>query len=130
MEKQTKLTPQRKAVFDVILASSDHPTAADIMEHLRNSGQRISYATVYNSLKYLTSAQLIRELKIGESASRYDARMEAHHHIVCEKCGRVDELLTPLPNEYWQAVTKDTGYDVHDIDIVARGLCPDCRRQP
>jgi Fur family transcriptional regulator, peroxide stress response regulator len=124
---KTNLTPQRKAVLDTILEANNHPTAADIIERLRRDGQKISYATVYNSLRYLTEAELIRELKIGESVTRYDARMEEHHHIVCERCGRVDELLTALPGKYLAAVASDTNYEVHEIDLVIKGLCPECR---
>jgi Fur family transcriptional regulator, peroxide stress response regulator len=129
MDRQTHLTPQRRAVYEVIQQAHDHPTAADIMERLRLSGQKISYATVYNSLKYLTDSGIVRELKIGETVSRYDARMEAHHHIVCEKCGQVDELLTPLEAAYLRAVSTDTGYEVHDVDVIAKGLCPKCRSE-
>ncbi|KPV55330.1 Fur family transcriptional regulator, partial [Paenibacillus sp. A3] len=90
------LTTQRKAILDLVQSCEDHPTAAEIMERLRMNGHQFAYGTVYNSLRYLTDAGLIRELKLGETASRYDGRTEDHYHIVCKKCGRVDEVLSAL----------------------------------
>lgn len=127
VDKIIHLTPQRRAVLQMIQESDNHPTAADVMDLLREHGQKISYATVYNSLKFLTDARLVRELKIGDTVCRYDARTEGHHHIVCENCGQVAELLTALPDAYLTLVAHDTGFQVHDIDVVAKGLCPKCQ---
>ncbi|CAM4424875.1 MULTISPECIES: Fur family transcriptional regulator [Paenibacillus] len=121
------LTTQRKAVYDIILQAHDHPTAADVIERLRAAGHNFAYGTVYNSLRYLTDNDLIRELKLGEAASRYDARTEDHHHIVCIKCGRVDEVMTDVPQQWMEAVAEETGYVVHEATINLEGVCPACK---
>ncbi|WP_409343986.1 Fur family transcriptional regulator [Paenibacillus sp. MBLB4367] len=122
------LTAQRKIIFDIIQNSHDHPTAAEVIERLRSGGQQISYGTVYNSLRYLTDAGLIRELKLGETASRYDARTDDHHHIVCRKCGRVDEVLTELPAEWIKKVEEETSYLIDHAHVVLEGVCAACRK--
>ncbi|GAB2703404.1 Fur family transcriptional regulator [Paenibacillus thermoaerophilus] len=122
------LTSQRKAVLDVVRHSADHPTAADIMERLRQQGLHFAYGTVYNSLNYLTGAGLIRELKLGESASRYDARTDDHHHIVCRVCGRVDEVLTDLPDSWLEQVKQETGYRVEEAHVILEGVCLTCSK--
>ena len=60
-----KLTPQRDAVFQVILNREDHPTAGEIFEAAKLRLPSISYATVYNSLRYLRDAGLVHEIKFG-----------------------------------------------------------------
>lgn len=120
------LTVQRKAVLDVLLASHDHPTAADVIERLREQGFQFAYGTVYNSLRYLTDSGLIRELKLGESVSRYDARTEDHQHIICTKCGKVDEVLVEVPEEWVRKVAGQTKYAVSEAHVVLEGVCEAC----
>ena len=62
-----RLTPQREAVFQVILEREDHPTASDIFEAAKRRLPGISYATVYNSLRYLKEAGLVLEINFGSS---------------------------------------------------------------
>jgi Fur family transcriptional regulator, peroxide stress response regulator len=121
------LTPQRKVIYELLTQSEDHPTAAEVIERLRLNGHHLAYGTVYNSLRYLSDMGLIRELKLGETASRYDARMEDHHHIVCRQCGRVDEVLSRTPSDWGQAVEQETGYRVDHSHVVFEGVCAECR---
>lgn len=125
--KTLNLTSQRKAVYDILLQSHDHPTAAEVMNRLVEQGHNLAYGTVYNSLRYLSDKQMIRELKLGEAASRYDARMDDHQHIMCEECGKVDEVLTHVPQEWIDTVAKETGYTIGHAHVVFGGICPDCK---
>jgi Fur family transcriptional regulator, peroxide stress response regulator len=120
------LTPQRKAIYDVICASPDHPTAAEIMDRLRERGSQFAYGTVYNTLKYLTETGQIQELRVGE-ACRYDARTERHHHIQCSVCGRVDEVFADIPEQWVQEVALETGYLVNQEQLLLKGVCASCR---
>ncbi|ANS76189.1 Fur family transcriptional regulator [Paenibacillus yonginensis] len=127
--KPLNLTTQRKAVYDIVRNSDDHPTAAEVMNRLVEQGFNFAYGTVYNSLRYLTDKELIRELKLGEAASRYDAKMDEHQHIICESCGRVDEVMTSVPEDWKKAVAIETGYDVHHAHVVFGGMCPQCLKE-
>jgi Fur family peroxide stress response transcriptional regulator len=120
-------TTQRKAIYEVLQHSHDHPTAAEVIERLREKGSNLAYGTVYNSLRYLTEMGLIRELKLGETASRYDARTDDHHHIVCLRCGKVDEVMTPIPEEWTRAVESETHYTVSHAHAVLEGVCAQCK---
>lgn len=120
------LTIQRKAILEVVQHAVDHPTAADVIDRLRAKGFNFAYGTVYNSLRYLTDAGLISELKLGEAVSRYDARTDEHQHIVCMVCGRVDEVLVELPNEWLQHVALETKYKIEHAQVVLEGVCESC----
>lgn len=123
------LTIQRKAVFEVIQEAFDHPTAADVIERLRGKGFNFAYGTVYNSLRYLTVAGLIRELKLGEAVSRYDARIDDHQHVVCAECGRVDEVLSEVPADWIAAVATETKYRIQLAHVVLEGVCDSCAKK-
>lgn len=125
--RHLNLTSQRQAVYDIVRESHDHPTAAEVMNRLVEKGQNLAYGTVYNSLRYLADKQLIRELKLGEAASRYDARMDEHQHIICEVCGAVDEVMSHVPPEWMDTVAKETGYSIGHAHVVFGGVCPACR---
>lgn len=126
MSRKGQLTPQRKAIYEIVMESTDHPTAADIIERLNKRGHQFAYATTYNSLRYLTDEGLIRELKLDCDASRYDARTEDHQHIMCSVCGRVDEVFTSVPKEWSERVGQETGYRVEEEHILLKGVCPAC----
>lgn len=126
MAQKLNLTVQRRAILEVVQESHDHPTAADIIERLRHKGFNFAYGTVYNSLRYLTEVQLIQELKLGESVSRYDARTEEHQHIVCTSCGKVEEVLTEIPQAWLDLVSEQTKYRIEHPHIVMEGLCEQC----
>jgi len=121
-----KLTFQRKAIYDVLKEATDHPTAGDIIERLRAKELTFAYGTVYNSLRYLTDAGLIRELKLGDASSRYDARTDEHQHIVCTTCGKVDEVCEEVPEAWLQTAAKETGYIIEKAKIVLEGVCGEC----
>ncbi|CAG7643567.1 Peroxide operon regulator [Paenibacillus solanacearum] len=129
MSRKGQLTVQRKAIYDVVMESPDHPSAADIIDRLKERGHSFAYGTIYNSLRYLTDAGLIRELKLEGDASRYDARVEDHQHIVCRVCGKVEEVFTAIPAEWLQAVAKETGFTVEDEHILFKGVCPACKER-
>ncbi|GGH75579.1 Fur family peroxide stress response transcriptional regulator [Pullulanibacillus pueri] len=129
MDSKVNLTPQRKAIYDVICESNNHPTAAEIIENLKENGFRFAYGTVYNSLHYLTEAGLIHELKLGEGSSRYDGNIDEHQHIQCEICGRVDEVFTEINGEWLEEIDKETGYTVKSHQVILKGVCPTCQNQ-
>lgn len=125
--KSLNLTIQRQAVYDVVRESHDHPTAADVMERLNERGYNLAYGTVYNSLRYLSDKELIRELKLGDTASRYDGLMDDHQHVICQVCGRVDEVMSRVPDAWMKQVAVETDYDVAHAHVVFGGVCPECQ---
>jgi Fe2+ or Zn2+ uptake regulation protein len=89
------LTPQREAVLQAIRETDAHLTAGEVFEAARRLLPSISYATVYNSLRYLTEAGLVREINQGKGASRYDRELARHDHAVCTLCGKLVDFDLP-----------------------------------
>lgn len=121
-----QLTAPRKAIYEIISEASDHPTAADIIDRLKTRGCSFAYATIYNSLRYLTDEGLVREVKVAGEASRYDARTEDHQHIICTSCGRVDEVLIDAPKDWLEQIAKLTGYVITEQEFLFKGRCSAC----
>jgi len=122
-----KLTPQREAVLRVIMEREDHPTASDIFEAARKRLPTISYATVYNSLRYLREAGLVHEISFGDSASRYDRETDRHDHAICTDCGSLVDFELPEAAKLMQAAARKSHFKPESVHLTLRGLCPDCR---
>ncbi|MDX9726333.1 MAG: transcriptional repressor [Bacteroidales bacterium] len=105
-EKGLKVTPQRIAVLDAIISLNNHPTAENIMDHIRKIHPNISSATIYKVLDVFVSNGLIRRVDTERDIMRYDAITESHHHIYCSDSNRIedykDEELHKLLTEYFQ----------------------------
>ena len=125
-----KLTPQREAVFQVIIDREDHPTAGEIFEAAKQRLPSSSYATVYNSLRYLKEAGLVQEIRFGDSASRYDGITDRHDHAICNDCGKLVDFDLPQTAELMQAAARKSHFKPESVHLTLRGLCPDCRANP
>lgn len=126
-ESMGKLTPQREAVLQVIRARDDHPTANEIFEAARAILPAISYATVYNSLRYFREAGLVREIKLGDRASRYDGITERHDHAVCTNCGILADFDLNEAADLMRAAARKSRFKPERVYLTLMGLCPDCR---
>jgi Fur family peroxide stress response transcriptional regulator len=123
-----KLTPQRDAVFQVILGREDHPTASEIFEAAKLRLPSISYATVYNSLRYLKDAGLVLEIKFGDNASRYDRETDRHDHAICNNCGKLVDFDLPQTAQLMQAAARKSQFKAESVHLTLRGLCAVCRK--
>jgi Fur family peroxide stress response transcriptional regulator len=121
------LTPQREAVLQVIRESENHMTASEIFAAARSVLPSISYATVYNSLKYLKDAGLVHEISFGNGASRYDRETERHDHAICTSCGKLVDFDLTVTKDVVRAAARKTRFLPESIHLTLRGLCPDCR---
>jgi Fur family peroxide stress response transcriptional regulator len=103
----------------------DHPTAKMVYDSARNITDKLSFATVYNSLEYLVESGLIKKLDIDSESARYDARLESHAHLICKSCGAVKDH----PNEEFlqQMKISNFQFNTDDISITIRGNCLDCK---
>jgi Fur family ferric uptake transcriptional regulator/Fur family peroxide stress response transcriptional regulator len=123
-----RLTPQRRAVLEVLRASSDHPTAADIYDRVRTVTPSIGAATVYRSLGVLVESGLALELNLGDGvAARYDANTRRHDHVVCDACGRAVDVDLPVPDDLPATLSARTGFAITSYSLQFRGLCPTCQ---
>src|SRR3954470_18979584 len=121
------LTKQREAVLQVIRESENHLTASEIYEAARRRLSSISYATVYNSLKYLKEAGLVNEISFGNGASRYDRETERHDHALCTACGKLVDFDLTVTSDLVRAAVRKTRFKPETIHLTLRGLCPDCK---
>jgi Fur family ferric uptake transcriptional regulator len=123
-----KLTPQRQAVIDTIVASQDLLTPARIYEKVSSEHPDIGLVTVYRTLELLSRLELICELHAGGSCPTYTAsNLEHHHHLICSGCGKVVDFtghnLAPLEDR----LAQESGFKIQNHVLEFIGVCSACQ---
>ena len=124
------LTPQRQAVLRVVRESEEHLTAAEIFTRAQKLLPKISYATVYNSLRYLKETGLLGEITFGNAASRYDRETARHDHAICTACGKLLDFDLAETVSLMKAAARRSRFKPESIHLTLVGLCPDCSGKP
>ena len=117
-------TPQRYAVMAFLTKHEGHPTAAEIFAAVNRLDPRSSRATIYNNLRDLVQAGLVREVAVEGRAARFDAKGTRHHHFICDRCGNVEDMdwydvPRPIPMSLGKRVLRE-------YELIFRGLCTKC----
>lgn len=120
------LTPQREVVLRVVRESEEHLTANEIFEAARKLLPTISFATVYNSLRFLKDAGLIGEVAFGNGASRFDRKTDRHDHAICKNCGRLVDFDLPATVELMRAAARRSRFKAESVSLTLVGLCAEC----
>jgi Fur family ferric uptake transcriptional regulator/Fur family peroxide stress response transcriptional regulator len=123
-KKKKRNTRQKAVVFQVVRDSSDHPTAEVVYERAKKELPSISLGTVYRILKELVSEGKIKEIVVNKQ-SHFDRRTDFHHHFICKKCGKIEDIETPLCR-YTCKKVEQKGYVVEEIEYKFYGLCSKC----
>lgn len=124
-----KGTPQRQAIFRILHESSGHPTAEAVHAAVAGDMPTISLRTVYQTLNDLAAMGELVALDLGTGSSRFDPTLDGHHHLVCDRCGRVTDVEADF-SDVAVPPGQEQGYTVSTTQIVFRGRCGSCAAQP
>ena len=119
----------RAAVIGLLDAQSCTMTAYEIEAALRDSGRSVGRASVYRILDELEEVGAVTKVELGRGQAGYEpARPEGHHHhMVCERCGRVAPFDDEALESAIDAASSAVDFEVTGHEVVLRGLCRDCR---
>jgi Fur family transcriptional regulator, peroxide stress response regulator len=120
------LTKQREVVLQVIRDADNHLTANEVFLNAKQLLPSISFATVYNSLRFLKDAGHIAEIQFGNGASRFDRMTSRHDHAICTKCGKLVDIEMEHPPELVDLAAKYSNFKPESLEFTLRGLCPEC----
>lgn len=126
---QYKLTPQRKAVLDVLQQTrGTHMTAEDIYNEVKKSNPRIGIATVYRTLELLARLEIVHKNIFDEGKYRYEFCENDghfHHHFLCSNCGVIIEVEEDYLS-FLEEELERRGFYISDHNLQIYGLCPEC----
>jgi Fe2+ or Zn2+ uptake regulation protein len=121
-----RATPQRLVILRELRRLGRHCTAEQIGRSIRRDLPGVSIPTVYATLELLVELGLARRVDAGAGPTLYDPRVDAHQHMVCNRCGRIDDLDYVMPAERLLAAANEHGFAGESVEVVIGGRCPDC----
>jgi Fur family ferric uptake transcriptional regulator len=131
IEKDYKLTPQRKVILNAFMDNvKGHLSAEDIYGIVKSSNPEIGLATVYRTLELLADIGVLQKMNFGDGRSRYEFAQEKehhHHHLICLSCGEVLEFTDDLLESLETTVVGKTGFKILDHQLKFYGYCKKCQ---
>lgn len=125
-----KITLPRVKILQILESSSiHHMSAEDVYKALLTKGEEVGLATVYRVLTQFEDAGLVVRHNFEGGHSVFEVATEEHHdHIVCVKCGQVEEFRDDEIEARQKLVASNLGFELTDHNLNMYGLCPDCRK--
>ena len=121
-----RVTRPRVAVLSAVHAHP-HADTDTIIRAVRTELPEVSHQAVYDVLRALTAAGLVRRIQPSGSVARYEARVgDNHHHMVCRSCGLIVDVDCAVGEAPCLTASDDHGFSVDEAEVTYWGLCPDC----
>lgn len=121
--KNIRLSYQRLKVLEYLTQNQCHPTVDKIFTDLQKDIPTLSKTTIYNTLKILVEAGLVRIITIEDNETRYDIIVENHGHFKCESCGTIYDFSIDTDS----LTSEDlNNFKITDKNIYFKGICPRC----
>lgn len=129
---QRRNTAQRAAILSVLAGTEEFVSAQDLHGALRATGSTIGLATVYRALQEMAAGGDLDTVRnaTGEVLYRQCEQPAHHHHLVCRRCGRTQEVEAPQVERWARSVAAQYGYTDIDHEVELFGLCAECSAAP
>jgi len=124
-----RLTTQRQIILEELGKVTSHPTANEVYDMVRKRLPRIGLGTIYRNLELMAENGIILKLEVGGTQKRFDATIEAHYHIRCTSCGRVDDIDIEVQKNINELAAKSCNYNILGHNIEFSGICEDCSQK-
>jgi Fur family transcriptional regulator, peroxide stress response regulator len=121
------VTPQRLAVIRALLASGNHPSPDDIYAAVRQSHPNVSLATVHRILKQFCEVGEARKVTLLHDVARYDGNVEPHHHVLCVRCRRIEDIEIPQVDKLLEGTPSLGQFALLRCSLEIDALCRRCQ---
>jgi Fe2+ or Zn2+ uptake regulation protein len=121
-----RVTRPRLAVLNAV-HGQPHADTDSILRAARRDLPEVSHQAVYDVLRALTDAGLVRRIQPAASVARYEARVgDNHHHVVCRSCGMIADVDCAIGAAPCLTMSDDHGFSVDEAEVIYWGRCPAC----
>ncbi len=123
---QLRVTRPRASVLAAV-HENPHADTDSIIGVVREGLGEVSTQAVYDVLRALTAAGLVRRIEPAGSVARYESRVaDNHHHVICRSCGAIADVDCAVGYTPCLAASDDHGYSIDEAEVVYWGRCPAC----
>lgn len=113
------ITSQRLQIASILLSAPMHLSADQLLERLRQDGERVSKATVYNTLKLFVERGLVRQINLDPERTVYDSTRTAHHHFHDVETGTLWDI-DPKEVEFSRLPPLPEGMEIAGVEVIIR----------
>lgn len=125
-ESALRVTSPRLAVLTAV-HGNPHADTESIIDIVRGELGAVSAQAVYDVLKALTAAGLVRRIQPQGSVARYETRVgDNHHHVVCRSCGAIADVDCAVGHAPCLTASADHGFSIDEAEVVYWGRCAEC----
>lgn len=130
-ETKLRYSKQRETIYNVLKDDYSHPCVDDIYIKVKKLIPDISLGTVYRNLNLLADHKRITRLDVGDGVVHFDAHTEPHFHMVCDHCGKIQDLVCPqtVLEELINKVNEQSEHVIHSAEMIFHGTCSHCLKQ-
>jgi Fur family ferric uptake transcriptional regulator len=122
-----RVTNQRQIILDAIRESNGHSSPDEICQRVFAKNPAINTATVYRNLSFLCEMKLIVSAQIGGHLFYELAGTEPHHHLICRRCNRVEQVGNIVVKDLFEKLEREYSFLIDMDHLTLFGLCSDCR---
>lgn len=124
-----RVTKPRVAVINAVHAHP-HADTDTVLSAVREADPEVSHQAVYDVLKVLTEAGIVRRIQPKDSVARYESRVgDNHHHVVCRSCGVIADVDCATGSAPCLDASNDNGFQIEEAEVIYWGTCPKCQAE-
>ncbi len=125
-----RITPERFMILEAVMMFDGHFDADELFFQMKTGGQKVSRATVYNTLDLLQDCGLISKYRFGENHSRYEKAFGRphHHHLICLECGDIIEFVNDRIEKIEKEVCESNNFNSQTSTLQIFGICSKCQK--
>jgi Fur family transcriptional regulator, ferric uptake regulator len=130
-DKKLKCTPERKAIFDEIIALDSHFDADELFLNLHKKKNKVSKGSIYRTLRIFEETGIIRAVVFTERHAHYERAIgkTQHSHLICRNCKDIIEFSSPKIISSLKEVCKQHDFEEYNHKVEVIGLCKKCQKK-
>lgn len=133
-EKGYKLTPQRRAIVDIIILNEgSHLTTEELYDLVKKECPEIGLATVYRTMQLLDELGVVSRMELDDGCNRYELvhpeENHQHHHLICNVCGKVTEVQGDLLENLEKEIEDKYNFKIKNHSVKFYGICEECQNK-
>lgn len=121
-----RVTSQRLVIYAALQQLGRHLSAEEVLQSVIDRLPGTSLPTVYATLELFEELDIVRRVGFGGGTVLYDPRLDDHHHTVCGRCGRVEDLDAEFDPDAGIEAARERGFEPSQASLVVRGVCRSC----
>ncbi|GAB3287876.1 Fur family transcriptional regulator [Parasphingorhabdus pacifica] len=125
-QRGMRMTPQRQLVLDAV-RELGHATPEQVRHRVQGTASTVNITTVYRALDLLEELGLVRHTHLGHGAPTYSVDEHEHVHLVCHRCGEIDEIPCGLLDGVAELLEARRGFELDATHLALSGTCRSCR---